>query len=431
MLSSHGKLFKQFSLSGCLKLFNVGVGFAVTVLLVRLLPAAAFGQYAFYMALVTILTIPSVMGVTEVVVREVSKYKNDKDKHYLKRVIVWGYGSVIITSFVVVLGMWLLYGLMFRKDTDRYIVIAWMTIIIVMMSLSSLRNSILIGLMLPIYGQVSELLFKPVLLVSLLGLVMIFGVGFSVVSALQINFFATLCAFLLGSYLLYIKLPAMRGVLAGADYNRIKKWSASAVSLGFISGMYVINQQVDLILMGLMSTNEQAGVYKVISQIAIFIIFGQQMVRSVIAPKFSHLWNAGKLKELEQLAVLSSRVSLSIAIGFFLALVIGGEFMLSRLFGDVYATGYFALMILCAGQLFNAITGSVGNLLNMCGKELDSLKALIAGVGLNVIFGLILIPHYGAIGAAIGTSIGLVVCNAMLWRTVRIHIKIKPSAFRV
>ena len=81
------------------------------------------------------------------------------------------------------------------------------------------------------------------------------------------------------------------------------------------------------------------------------------------------------------------------------------------LFGDGYEQGALLLSIMAVGQFINVATGSVGYLLNMSGHERDFRRVTFFAGPLTVILSVLLIQHYGVLGAAIATAVGLSVQN--------------------
>ena len=97
-------------------------------------------------------------------------------------------------------------------------------------------------------------------------------------------------------------------------------------------------------------------------------------------------------------------------------------------FGSDFARGAMALGILSAAQLVNAFTGPANSLLNMTGHENDQLKAMIAGVLINVTLNAVLIPRWDIAGAAIATGTSLVLWNTLLVILVRWRLGVDATA---
>lgn len=82
-------------------------------------------------------------------------------------------------------------------------------------------------------------------------------------------------------------------------------------------------------------------------------------------------------------------------------------------FGNKYHDAWLLLALLSLGHYFNAATGFNGLTLKVCGKLKFVVAINLATALLNLSLGLILIPRYGAVGAATGSCISLVVHNLL------------------
>ena len=64
----------------------------------------------------------------------------------------------------------------------------------------------------------------------------------------------------------------------------------------------------------------------------------------------------------------------------------------------------------------------------MSGHENETLRGQVISLGVNIIACSVLIPLYGAVGAAAGVMIGVLVWNVVLAVRVRSQLGIRPSA---
>jgi O-antigen/teichoic acid export membrane protein len=163
--------------------------------------------------------------------------------------------------------------------------------------------------------------------------------------------------------------------------------------------------QVDLLLLGLLAGPEQAGPYAVAVRGATLIIFGLLAVNIPLAPAMSQLWATGHHRELQALVTRAARLALVIALPVAVAFILLAEPFLS-FFGPEFVRAAPALAILSVGQLAHAAAGPVGVLLLMTGHQRPA--ALAAGCGLvaNAGLCLVLIPRFGAEGAALSSAAG-------------------------
>lgn len=428
-------LLRLFSLSANIKLVNVCAGFISTIILVKLLNTTQFGVYAFFLSVLSILIIPSTMGIPEVVLREVAKNSNIKQKNKLKLVLLWARNATFFCSILSMFIFIIFYNFYdFSKlalDKNIFLLLC-LIICIPLSSINAVRSSALLGLNEPIIGQIIENLVRPLsLLVLLLITLLLIDGTIKAEVGLYIYACSLIISFFTGLYFLIKKTPNFGSEKIEVTFKDTLFLTKSALPLAFISGLYIVSQQIDLILLGFISTVENLAIYKIAIQLSVLIIFGQQVLRAVVAPKFSKLWDEGKIIDLQRISIISSRVSLFSAIVIFYVFYLFGEYILKYFFGEHYLSAYIPMLIICGAQIINAATGSTGLLLNMCGKEKQSIFGLIIGCVVNLLVSIILIPIYGVVGAAIGTASGIIVCNILLWIAVRKNLKIRPSAFAV
>lgn len=93
-----------------------------------------------------------------------------------------------------------------------------------------------------------------------------------------------------------------------------------------------------------------------------------------------------------------------------LIIVIFHDFLLG-IFGEEFKAGYIILFIFCAGQLVNSLSGSVGIIMQMIGKQKVYQNFVIIALFINLALTFILTPVYGGIGAAVSTVISMVFWN--------------------
>jgi O-antigen/teichoic acid export membrane protein len=80
------------------------------------------------------------------------------------------------------------------------------------------------------------------------------------------------------------------------------------------------------------------------------------------------------------------------------------------------------------GQLGNAAFGSVGLLLNMTGNENQVARIVLQTALLNVVLNSLFTPFYGMSGAAIASTISILLWNALSFLRVRNSLGITSCA---
>ncbi|MED5512150.1 MAG: oligosaccharide flippase family protein [Pseudomonadota bacterium] len=157
------------------------------------------------------------------------------------------------------------------------------------------------------------------------------------------------------------------------------------------------------IIVGVFLVTEQVAFFSVAQRIALLTTFILMAVNLVVAPKFSAFHAKGDEHGIRKTALFSVRLLVLSALPIVLFMLLFPEFLMG-LFGEEFKQGALILQILVLGQAVNVVTGSVGYLLQMTGRERDMrLVTLISGFGV-----LISVPIFtklfGAVGAASATA---------------------------
>jgi O-antigen/teichoic acid export membrane protein len=181
-----------------------------------------------------------------------------------------------------------------------------------------------------------------------------------------------------------------------------------------LAGISILNQRVDILMLGALTSASDVGIYNMAAQGAILVSFPLMACNAVLGPNIARLHTQNDHSRMQRLFTLSTLVISVAAAVAALVLVVGGGWFLANLFGEAFVDAYPALVILSIGQLFNAWVGSVGLFLSMTGNEKDTLKGLVSSAILSVVLNAILIPPFGIVGAAISMTLGSVTWNVIL-----------------
>jgi len=169
-----------------------------------------------------------------------------------------------------------------------------------------------------------------------------------------------------------------------------------------------IGTWVEQVLLGILATHEDVGIYNVCVKYAILTSISLRSVNSISAPKFSEYFFQNDYKSLGKVVRKSTKMTFWAAFPVTCIYIILPGFCLG-IFGKSFTHGTIALSLLGISGLINVMTGSVGPLLQMTGHQRTLHRILWVGVFLEIILNLILIPFFGVTGAAIASM----VCSAI------------------
>jgi O-antigen/teichoic acid export membrane protein len=412
-----------------IRLAATGLTFAMSVVLARALGPHGYGVYSYVLALTTVLAIPAQFGLPPLIVRETARAAVGAEWGLMRG--LWRFAT--LTALLLSLALAMLAGLSAivlggRLPATEIATYAWSLALIPLVALGNLRAAALRGLQRVVQGQLPDQIIRPAALVVAVLTALALHDRLGPDEAMELYVAAALLAFTVGAVLLRRARPPELATGPIPVY-RVRPWLAAILPLALIGGLQLVNRQTDTVMLGMFTTADQVGIYRVASQGALLVAFGLSAINMVVAPIFAKLYAEGDMARLQRVVTASSRAVLLFALPPVIALVFWGGPILRLVFGKGYTSGDTAMAILCVGQLVNATFGSVVTLLNMSGHERMTLKGVaVAAVG-NIVGNAILIPLWGIAGAAVATSVTLGLWNILLWRGVRHRLGIDSTAF--
>ncbi|PWG61338.1 oligosaccharide flippase family protein [Spiribacter halobius] len=414
-----------------IKLTSAGLVLALTILLARTLGPAGYGLYAYVYALVWLMVVPAELGLPMLVVRETARARAHHRWDLMRG--VWRWAAVMAIGLAV--GVTLVAGsaawtLAARFSAEQLATFAWGVLLAPLMVLGNLAGAALRGLRHVLQGQLPDLVIRYSLALALCAVgALVAGDAFTPDVAMALHAAAAAVALLAGLHMLARARPEE---LSGAQpaYRR-REWLTSTIPLALVAGTYLIHQQTDIVILGLLVDDADVGIYRVAVQTSGFVAFGLHAVNMIAAPQFARLHALGDRERLQAVVTTTARVILALTALVVACLVLFGRPVIGFAFGSDYAAAYLAIVILAIGQVCNAAFGSVVFLLNMSGCERVTLRVLACAVVLNIGLNLLLIPLFGLEGAALATATTLALWNFLLWRAVRRHLGIDSTALGI
>lgn len=401
-----------------------------SMILARWLGADGLGVYTFAFSVATILSIPTSLGMPKLVLRQVSRYHAAGQTGLLRGLLTRANQTVLMLFAAVgVIAVSTLVMVSDRIEPQQYTTLLWAFLLVPILAASQLRQATLKGLRRVVLGQLPELLIQPIVTVGLLCMVFVFARSeLTATAAMIVNCAAAATAFVVGAALLLRELPPdFRTTHPQYDMSG---WTQSLAPLSLIALVTMFSGQTHLVTLGVFSSKADVGIFRVALSISALAVLGLAAINAALAPYAARLYHQQDIRKLQELVTLASRAMLAMAALSTLVFVFFGEWLIVQLYGAEFRAAYVPLVILCAGQLVNAGAGSVGLLLNMTGHETRALRVLTLTVGLDLICTGTLVYFFGVLGAAIGTTITLIVMNVLLSWNVWKSVGINSTAFR-
>jgi O-antigen/teichoic acid export membrane protein len=164
-----------------------------------------------------------------------------------------------------------------------------------------------------------------------------------------------------------------------------------------------MQQTIVVLIAGWLLSNVDLGLFKAAERVALLISFVLFVINAVLPPRFASLYRRGDLVGLVSLARRGALTGLLLASPLLFFCMFLPDLILGVI-GPDFAEAALLLQIIALAQTVNVATGSVGFILNMTGNELIMRNITISCnlIGVSIFF--VLIPMYGALGAAIALA---------------------------
>lgn len=404
----------------------------LAIVLARTLGVEGFGVYSFVFALITVIAIPAQMGLPNLVVRETAKAQAAGDWALMKGLWRWStLMALMISAALMAIGALAAWVFAARLPEGGLTVFYWGLVLVPLLALGNLRGAALRGLRHVVQGQLPEFILRPAFLIALV-LAAHFGLSARALTApdaMMLHAVASLMAFMGGSWMLLRARPQELNVERNPTaYSSL--WLKSAIPLGLIAGINIINQQVGILGLGMFRTAEDVAIYRVAMQGAAAVSIGLMAANTVVAPHIARIYTRGEKGRLQELAAHGARLATFVTLPLFILIIVLGDELIKLLFGASFSAASTPLAVLSAGQLVNALTMSVGVMLTMTGHERDTMKVNAASMFVNLTLVLLFVPHLGVTGAALASGIALTIQNVLLWKMVHVRIGVETTFFR-
>lgn len=171
-----------------------------------------------------------------------------------------------------------------------------------------------------------------------------------------------------------------------------------------------MQQVLGVMIAGWLLSNAELGLFKSAQQVGLLISFILVVINAIFPPRFAAMHHQGDMPALGRLARQGALLAVVLASPMLVVCLAVPGWVLSW-FGEGFRAGAPLLRIIALAQLVNVATGSVGFLLSMTGHEvlMRNIALICNALGLLAFF--VLIPPFGALGAALGLAFVLVVQN--------------------
>lgn len=390
-----------------IKCIGACLSFLYNLFLARTFGAEDTGIYFIALNVITVGTVLGQMGMENALLRfvaassSVNNWASVKGA-YKKGIIIAMISSALITLFLLLSASWIA-NVIFSKP-DLATPLRWMTISIVPIVLTVLHAEVLRGL-----KRIRDSIFLQGIFIPLLSILGLYFIGnaYSINGAIWVYCTSFGFAALIGYILWQRATPQLKKVKADFD---TRKLFSSSMPLLWVAVLYMVIGSSSTFILGIWGSKADVGSFGMALRTASLINFILIAVNTISAPKFAELYEINDMKSLNATARNSTKLMTIISAPILLFFIFFSHWIM-KLFGSDFSEGSILLIILSIGQFINVATGSVGYLLIMTGHEHLYRKNVAVTAVLSIGLNIILIPIWGALGAAIATAICISITN--------------------
>ncbi|HET6529747.1 MAG TPA: polysaccharide biosynthesis C-terminal domain-containing protein [Actinoplanes sp.] len=183
-------------------------------------------------------------------------------------------------------------------------------------------------------------------------------------------------------------------------------------------------QRVDVLLVAALSGLAPAAVYAVAGRFVVLIQFANQGISQSVQPRLAEALSTGDRATANHLYQTATGWLVLVTWPINLLVILFAPVYLG-LFGDAYVSGVPVVVVLASAMLVATGCGMVDMVLAMAGRTSWNLINVLIALAVTIGLDLLLIPAYGALGAALGLAGALVVNNLLpliqVGRAARLH----------
>lgn len=413
-----------------LRVVATGLAFVTSVVLARLLGPSGYGVYAYVIALLYLLSIPASMGMSKLLIRNVSAYRARSEPGLTAGLLERSDQLVVAASIAVALIAYAASAGLSGDPTSTKTRCFWIVLpALPLLVLARTKQSALQGLNRVVLGQLAENIVLPGFFLLLVGVWWV-APRTELEPSTTVGLYVVSTGFALGTalHLLRKHLPS-EVADSEAEYDT-RQWMRSAVPLFLVAGLHVINSRTDVVMLGALADPESVGIYNVAARGAEFVVFFLSAAERAFGPTVASLYEYDAKEKLQRLVTTLAQGVFLLSIPVAASFIFFGDWILDFVYGPSYAEGHLALAILSGANLVAIALGAVSLLLIMTGHEREAAIGVGISAILNVVLNAVLIPFFGIAGAAVATGTSLVLWNIGFAIVAYRRVGLNPTAIR-
>ena len=413
------ELLSKSTVDFFLRSFGRVSGYLFVYLIIKWFGPSNFGKWSLALTIFLIIQSVTNLGLKTAMVKFIAHFKKKQQPElivqvYSKAIIILVFSSTIGTVFLF-FGSALLAPIFEKVFLVRILEV--LALGILPMNMMALNSGILRGQKKIAHHSFVENIGITLIAILFLITTYAFYEDFIIVSLVYVTSISFLCFW---SFILVFK--GIKPVFTFSKGYPVKDILELSIPMFFTTTTNMIKNWSDIIILGLFCSNLQVGAYSLAIRLSKIISMPLKSVNTIAGSQISELHAAENKIKLKKSAIRATKLIFLTSFPLIIGLVFFNNYIIS-FFNNKYLFITSSLIVLAFGQFFNAISGSVGQILNMTDNQKVLMYISISTSVLNIALNFWLIPHYNVLGAAIATTFTLVLANilALFFIYKRLH----------
>ena len=397
-----GPIARSASIVILLRLFNIGLGFITTLFLAHAMGAVGFGVFALGISIAFLFSLPSRLGLQQFLIKSLPGYTATNNCGEYKGAIVFalitaGAITVLVSAFAAISIISGLEPGPMRQASLLGIGIA------PFITITYLAQSILQTRMKPLRAHAPEFLIVQSLFLAYI-LIIHLTSSLTPIPVLFCFGAAWGVAALISIYWTKKTWP----LLADSGLPRIawRDWAGLALAMTAASLFSILIGRIETVALAALSGPAEIGIYAIAMRFALLVTFSGFAISSGLGPALSRLHAEGDYLGIGRRLSLAARTNTMVAIIACIG-IIGVTSFLIPLIGPDFIRSRNVVAVLTLGFFVQATMSRPYDALNMLGHINVAIPVSFAAIALYATLLVMLIPHYGALGAAIATAVSI------------------------
>ncbi|SON57469.1 Polysaccharide biosynthesis protein [Hartmannibacter diazotrophicus] len=404
-----------------IKVGGTGLAFILFWLAARSMGAEDFGRLAVWFNAVSLIAVVATLGQETLIMRSWGEYMAQKRPAAARGALRSGWmtaisGGIVLAALVAV------FGPMIDPAENWAVGVAAAAFVFaqVLLHYGSHATRAVVGVL--VSEPSRELVWRFILAASLAAAWITHG-------SVSLAFFFGIAS--LGMLIgVTVEASALRSRLAKMptllDLSDQPKWRRRALAMWSAASIEACGQYAEVLVIGAFASPFEAGAYFVATRLANVFSVMTGGLNSYSSARLSALHFSDARGELVHMLKSIMAIALMLVAGIGVAIAAFGPFLLG-LFSPDYVSAYPALLILAAAAALTALCGPAPTVLLTLGGETVYPRVIAVTLAIRLVGLFVVVPVYGALGAAIVWATTTTVSSLFLVRLCRKRTGLDPS----